>query len=97
MISDEAFDAMREAWQSSIPPQYRARPEGREWRGGAGIQPGAIIGPTPSQCTLQKFFDSIEPHLTEPQRREKEKREAAAQKAIEKRRRNSMIAALGEL
>ncbi len=60
MISDEAFDRMREAWKASIPEQYRHTEKTHDGR-------AAIILPPPPEAVLERFLTSLKPHLCRDQ------------------------------
>ena len=75
MISDETWDKVREAWAAGIPEQYRFT--GREHKADYAV--GAIILPPPPRSALKtfwRFFERVSRnmHLTEDQRRERERR-----------------------
>ncbi len=60
MISDEAFDRMREAWAALVPEPYRYRPTGETyWQDGRA----AIILPPPPEAVLEHFLATLTPHL----------------------------------
>lgn len=86
VISDDFFDLMRIVWQQSIPEQFRARLDDKEWRGGGAHSASSLCAPVPkSSCKNDKLFDRIKRHLTKQQLSELGRRERIASKAATKK------------